>query len=284
MSDAQQRQTSPARQAKPAREAAQSKQVPLRLDAVAADLDVVKPNGESRAKDLGRIMNAAGFGGGGNPDGTFTVDEAEAVIRALEIAKRNGTLYDAPTMMLGFRQVPRYTASGSDNAKALVDTMAATALNSQAGTKGVYVCTAGQPCNKVQATSEELNSLIDPSIPVSPAMNPSRAFLMRTDTAAVMGYIAAMNNPQIVTKDKTPAQYLAEKTAAAKGADVVRGNRGDMRGCLSQSEPTFDLAACAKVGAQAAIYNIAQTGEPFVETNPMPLIRLPDTVPAYKNR
>jgi transposase len=207
----------------------------------------------------------------------YSLDESERIIRALESSKNKGVLYDAPTMMLGLRQTPRYLKSGFDNAKLLVDTTAEAALAASPGTKGIYVCSFTKNCNRVAINSEELSSLINPKIAISRDMASNRAFKVKTDTAAAIGYIAAMNNPQIVTGvNKGPAQYLSEKMAAVKGIDVVRSNRADMRACISKSEPAFDLASCVKIGAQAAVYNIAQTGKPFVERNPLMLIRLPD--------
>lgn len=257
--------------------AAAQDSAPWRIDAIAADLDIIHPNGYNRARDLGEVMNALVDSSGDNSDGTYTLDGSERIIRALESSKNMGVLYDGPTMMLGLRQTPRYLNNGFDNAKLLVDATAKAALAAKPGTRGIYVCNFTENCKKVVVTQEEFGSLIDPRISISRNMAPNRAFKVTARTAAAMGYIAAMNNPQIVTGvDKTPAQYLSQKMAAAKGVDVVSSNRADMRGCISESEPTFDLASCVKIGAQAAVYNIAQTGKPFIERNPLLLIRLPD--------
>ncbi|MFM9889502.1 MAG: hypothetical protein ACKVOE_02490 [Rickettsiales bacterium] len=233
--------------------------------------------GSARIRDMANIMSAVRSAN--TLDAPYTNDDAEYSIRVLESQKNKGNLFDMPTMVLGVLQTPRFDAQGNDRAHLLVEIIAQKIGTTEPGTKYARKCLVeGVACHDTRISDAQSASVVTSLIPISPNMNPTQSVGIDTSMAAIDGYIATMRRPDLVTAGtRSPAQVLAADRAASPGVDVVKSNREQFRGCIRQDQsPALDLKNCTRIGARAAIYNIAQTGVSFVETDPLKLVPTPD--------
>jgi len=237
------------------------------------------PEGKERLIDVARIVSGARVIGGA--ENTSINDAgAELTIRSLENATKHGTLYDSATVMLGLQQVARYTPSKEDNAVRLMETIAGVASSSPKEYK-VKVCNFDKNCIDKSITEEEFGSVIGAVIPITKDMNSHRSVYVGTGMSAVATYIAVTNRPQLVTGEgKLPKDILAEDEK--KSPTVVKDTRTAMRTCIRQDSPQFDLSACSKIAARAAIYNLAAHNLTFTEQDPAYLVPQPDLPPMTK--
>lgn len=223
--------------------------------------------GSARSTETGQILTAARVEAGAART-VISEDEAEATVRSLESAAKNGSLYDFATVLLGIRQTARYAPDGKDNARVLVDGIASAALNSPKA-EMIKMCSSQRNCTVKPISKEEVGAVMSPAYPMTPEMNPSRAILVGTPMAAISSFVAATNSPQIVTGSKSPREIM--EADQNQLASVVRDTRAAMRECLKQESTKFDLQQCAKIGARAGVYHIALNNFTFVEQNPVNL-------------
>lgn len=215
----------------------------------------------------------------------FNEDDGEATIRALESSIRDGTLFDAPTLILGVQQIPRFRPDG-DRARDLVNLIAKSSYQAEPGTRANRLCNDANKCDPTPISVEEIVAVIDPQYKPTPLMNPFRGITVSTGMASVMTYIAVTDKPQMgLAPNETPQQFLEAKRQENPNVDVVRANRAAFRACIKQpvagptSKPEdfpLDLQTCARVGSIAAIFNIAQNGEIFADKDPMNLVPTPN--------
>lgn len=197
-------------------------------------------------------------------------------------------MFDAAVLILGVQQIPRFRPDG-DRARDLIKLVALSSYQAEPGTRTSLLCNDQKKCDLTPVSPEEIGSLITPEIKPSPLMNPFRGITISTGMASIMSYIAVTDKPIMgLAPNETPKEFFERKQKENPNVDVVRANRAAFRACIKQpvagpnSKPEdfpLDLPTCARVGSIAAIFNIAQNGAVFADSEPLslaPLENLPN--------
>lgn len=247
---------------------------PLRLKAKVNDFDARTPEGKERIQNQTRILNAMHYEYNPDPKVQMTLTDAEASMRALESSAKKGTLYDATTVILGILQTTRYTPSQQDNARMLTDTIAVAARQSEPGTNKIKICGSETNCINKPVTRDEIGAVFVDLIPASADMKPNRATYVGTGAAMAHSWIAAANNPSIVTGSQTPEEFT--KKAIQDSSSAIQDARNLAKACASELVPSLDLRTCAKAGAHAAVHFLGINKIQFKEVDPAYLVPTPD--------
>lgn len=249
---------------------------PLRIKS--QDITIsLETSGGQRIGDMIRVLSAVR--NGNTLEATYTNDEAESTIATLESEKRKGNLFDMPTLLLGLLQTPRIDTQGTDRAHFLVEILGLKIASTTPGSQYARKCLVeGAVCHDTRIKDIQGLALVVRVVPITPNMNALQSIGIDTSMASVVGYIATMRRPELVTSGtRTPVQVLAADRAENPNVDIVKSNREQFRACIRRDDPAnIDLKKCAKIGARAAIYNLALTGQPFVENDPLQLVPTPD--------
>lgn len=251
---------------------------PLRIGIVGRSFYDDTPEGTLRNYNAGSILAGARFNE--KLESVITLSSAEDTIKSLTSSLINGHLYDAPTFMLGVRQLPRYSDTGRDGAVDLAKNIAVKALQSKPGSLIAKDCnfTSETTCHYEPVTNDELSSVLVNAVPISQKMNPSRGTIIGPAMASIMSFISAADQPDLVTGNKTTKQFLAEYRV--QNPNVVADNRAVVASCIRQANTkegqALDLETCARAGARLAVYTLALNNLEFVETSPATLKPTPD--------